>query len=79
MIYTQQGNQPEPQPETQQTESVESQPEPKVDQTPNITQETQPVQQNDSIRNNQRQDLKGTFDYANINKEDKLQLLKMRL
>ena len=72
MIYTQQGNQPETQPEKQQAESVESQPEPKVDQTPKVTQETQPIQQNDSINNNRRQNLKGTFDFANINTENKI-------
>lgn len=72
MIYTQQSNSPEADPETQQTESIESQPEPKVDQTQNVTEETKPLQQNDSLKNSQRQNLKGTFDYANINKQNEI-------
>jgi len=65
MIYTQQTNQPEVQPEENNTESAEAQPK----QTPVEAQpsEEKPVQLNDSTRNSQLETLKGSFDYANIN------------
>lgn len=65
MIYTQQANQPEVQPEENNTETVEAQPK----QTPVEAQpkEEKPVQVDDSTKNSQLETLKGSFDYANIN------------
>lgn len=65
MIYTQQANQPEVQPEENNTESAEAQPK----QTPVEAQpkEEKPVQVDDSTKNSQLETLKGSFDYANIN------------
>lgn len=70
MIYTQQANQPEVQPEEDNTETVEAQPK----QTPVEAQPSQekPVQVDDSTKNSQLETLKGSFDYANINASDEV-------
>ena len=67
MIYTQQAEQAEVQPEQDATESVEAQPKPTKQEPQNTPAEkTIQTQVDDSTRNNQLQTLKGSFDYANI-------------
>ncbi len=80
MVYTQQGNLTEnPSTDDNQTEEVQNQSEQteqkKTSNTNLAAEKEQPVQ-NDSIQNSQRQNLAGSFDYANINSEDKITILE---
>ncbi|RRO16425.1 membrane protein insertase YidC [Flavobacteriaceae bacterium 14752] len=78
MVYTQQSNLKEnpPKEETKQTEEVQTQPEQNTTTTQASDNQTPQIPQNDSIRNSQKQSLKGSFDYANINAEDKVTTLE---
>ncbi len=78
MVYTQQSNLSEnpPKEETKQTEEVQSQSEQNSTTTQASKNQTPQIPQNDSIRNSQKQSLKGSFDYANINAEESLTTLE---
>jgi YidC/Oxa1 family membrane protein insertase len=80
MIYTQQAEQAEVQPEQDTTESVEAQPKPAKPEPQNTPREkTIQTQVDDSTRNNQLQTLKGSFDYANINASEGLTTIENKL
>jgi len=80
MIYTQQAEQAEVQPEQDTTESVEAQPKPTKQEPQNtLTEKTIQTQVDDSTRNNQLQTLKGSFDYANINASEGITAIENEL
>jgi YidC/Oxa1 family membrane protein insertase len=71
MIYTQQAEQSEVQPEQDTTESVEAKPKQTKPEPQNkVAEQTLQTQVDDSTRNNRLQALKGSFDYANINAKE---------